>query len=139
MAEEKSVKNYSAYLKKIVMDSFRDYWDGSKFTGSLGPVSESTFVDYWTLRRRSMNLFKTNIYARGVIRRLVWNEINTGLVVTPTPKASVLFPKEALEREDEAVEWGENRVSVRAVRFDSGGVRLGEEGVVRFFPGEGAA
>lgn len=94
------------------MDSFRDYWDGSKFTGSLGPVSESTFVDYWTLRRRSMNLFKTNIYARGVIRRLVWNEINTGLVVTPTPKASVLFPKkEALEREDEAVEWGERIAS----------------------------
>lgn len=112
MAEEKSVKNYSAYLKKIVMDSFRDYWDGSKFTGSLGPISESTFVDYWTLRRRSMNLFKTNIYAGGVIRRLVWNEINTGLVVTPTPKASVLFPKkEALEREDEAVEWGEKIAS----------------------------
>jgi lambda family phage portal protein len=108
MAEEKSVKNYSAYLKKIVMDSFRDYWDGSKFTGSLGPVSESTFVDYWTLRRRSLNLFKTNIYARGVIRRLVWNEINTGLVATPTPRASVLFPnKDALESENEAVEWGE--------------------------------
>ena len=110
--EEKSVENYSKYLKRICMDAFRDYWDGSKFTGSLGPVSESTFVDYWTLRRRSMNLFKTNIYARGVIRRLVWNEINTGLVVTPTPKASVLFPKkEALEREDEAVEWGERIAS----------------------------
>ena len=33
----------------------------------------------------------------------------------------------------------ENRVSVRFVRFDPGGVRLGKEGVVRLFPGESAA
>ena len=94
---------------KALADYFgSDYWDGSKFFGSLGPVSQWTFVDYWRLRRRSMQLFRTNIYAKGVIRRLVWNEIHTGIVATPTPTGAVLFPNLGeVEREEKAVEWGE--------------------------------
>ena len=110
---EKSISNYSKFLKettvKALADYFgRDFWDGSKFFGSLGPVSEWTFVDYWRLRKRSMQLFRTNIYAKGVIRRLVWNEIHTGIIATPTPVGAVLFPgKNEIEREEEAVEWGD--------------------------------
>ena len=110
---EKSISNYSKFLKettvKALTDYFgRDFWDGSKFFGSLGPVSEWTFVDYWRLRKRSMQLFRTNIYAKGVIRRLVWNEIHTGIIATPTPVGAVLFSgKNEIEREEEAVEWGD--------------------------------
>ena len=101
MMSEKSIDNYGNFLKdmtvKALADYFGgDYWDGSKFFGSLGPVSQWTFVDYWRLRRRSMQLFRTNIYAKGVIRRLVWNEIHTGIVATPTPTGAVLFPNKRL-------------------------------------------
>ena len=113
MTENKSIENYSNYLKNITIRALGDYyggdfWDGSKFFGSLGPVAEWTFVDYWRLRKRSMKLFRTNIYAKGVIRRLVWNEIHTGLVATPTPVGAVLFSQmDEMEREENAVAWGE--------------------------------
>lgn len=109
----KSIENYGNFLKdmtvKALSDYFgRDYWDGSKFFGSLGPVSEWTFVDYWRLRKRSMKLFRTNIYAKGVIRRLVWNEIHTGIVATPTPTGSVIFPNDKpVEQQEKAVEYGD--------------------------------
>ena len=111
--EDKTLPTYSKYLKELTVKALSDYygkdfWNGEKFFGSLGPVSEWTFVDYWKLRKRSMQLFRTNIYAKGVIRRLVWNEIHTGIIATPTPVGAVLFPgKEDMEREEEAVSWGD--------------------------------
>lgn len=116
----KTVDNYGNFLKEIAVKALGDYfgkdtWDGSKFWGSLGPVSEWTFVDYWKLRKRSMKLFRTNLYAKGVIRRLVWNEIHTGIIATPTPMGSVLFPSmDEVEREQQAVKYGEEI----AVQFD---------------------
>lgn len=110
---EKTLANYSTYLKDITVRALSGYfggevWDGSKFFGSLGPVSSWTFVDYWMLRRRSMELFRTNIYAKGVIRRLVWNEVHTGIVATPTPVGAVLFPGADVARSEElAVDWGD--------------------------------
>lgn len=117
---KKSVENYGNFLKDITVKALGDYfggdfWDGSKFPGSLGPVSEWTFVDYWRLRKRSMSLFRANIYAKGVIRRLMWNEIHTGIIATPTPMGSVLFPSlNDVEMEQRAVEYGDKIAS----RFD---------------------
>lgn len=108
MITRKTLANYSSYLKDIAVYYGGDVWDGSKFWGSLGPVSNWTFVDYWTLRRRSAELFRTNIYAKGIIRRLVWNEIHTGIVATPTPPGTILFPGADVARSEElAVDWGD--------------------------------
>lgn len=109
----KSIENYSDFLKDLTVKALGDYfggdfWDGAKFPGSLGPVSEWVFVDYWKLRKRSMKLFRTNTYMKGVIRRLVTNEIHTGIVATPTPMGSVLFPgSDGMEQAQRAVEYSD--------------------------------
>ncbi|MBO7583106.1 MAG: phage portal protein [Treponema sp.] len=101
---EKTLDNYSLYISDFV----NDIWNGSKFEGSLGPVEDFTFVDYWTLRKRSLRLFKENLYAKGIIRRLLWNEIHTGLVAAPVPIGSVIWPKlEESEQEKKAAEYAE--------------------------------
>ena len=109
----KSVENYSDFLKDLTVKALGDYfggdfWDGAKFPGSLGPVSKWVFVDYWKLRKRSMKLFRSNTYMKGVIRRLVTNEIHTGIVATPTPMGSVLFPgRDGVEQAQRAVEYSD--------------------------------
>ena len=109
----KSVDNYSDILKDLTVKALGDYysgnlWNGDKFPGSLGPVSEWVFVDYWKLRKRSMKLFRSNTYMKGVIRRLVTNEIHTGIVATPTPMGSVLFPgRDGVEQAQKAVEYSD--------------------------------
>lgn len=76
--------------------------DGEKFAGGFGPT-ELLLTDYWTLRTRSSQLFETNLYARGLIRRLVRNEINTGLHLEATPEEKLLgFDEDAL------AEWSED-------------------------------
>jgi lambda family phage portal protein len=60
-------------------------------------------TDYWTLRARSAQLFKRNLYARGLIRRLVTNVINTGLHLEATPEEGLLGLAE-----DSLVDWAEN-------------------------------
>lgn len=77
-------------------------FDGSKFFGGFGATELQT-VDYWTLRARSSQLFNENLYARGLIRRLVTNEINTGLVPESMPSEEIL----GLEP-DSLNEWSEN-------------------------------
>jgi len=64
-------------------------YDGGKFAGGFGPT-EIQHVDYWTLRQRSSQLFTENLYARGLIRRLVTNEINTGLCPEATPDEEII-------------------------------------------------
>ena len=101
---EKTLENYSLYL----MDFARDVWDGSKFEGSFGVVEDFSFVDYWTLRKRSLRLFRENLYAKGIIRRLLWNEIHTGLTVAPLPVGSVIWSRlDEGEQEEKAAEYGE--------------------------------
>ena len=80
------------------------YDDGTKFLGGYGPT-ELLLTDYWTLRARSAQLFQTNLYARGLVRRLVTNEINTGLHLEATPEESILgVPEDSLSEWSEMVE-----------------------------------
>jgi capsid protein len=75
---------------------------GSKFEGGFG-ATQLVIPDYWTLRMRSRQLFKTNLYARGLIRRLVTNEIAVGLHLEATPVEKVLGMPE-----DSLAEWSED-------------------------------
>ena len=77
------------------------YNDGEKYPGGFGDTK--IFVnDLWLLRQRSRQLFTENLYARGLIQRLVTNEINTGLSLEATP-IDELLPL----TEEQAVDWSE--------------------------------
>lgn len=92
-------------IETAPMPEWRSRWsydDGSKWQGAFGPTSVLR-TDYWTLRLRSVELFETNLYARGLLRRLVTNEINTGLHLEAIPEEKIL----GLE-EDSLSEWSEN-------------------------------
>jgi capsid protein len=78
------------------------YDTGEKFSGGLGPI-DILFKDYWALRARSSELFERNLYARGLIRRLVTNEINVGLHLEATPEERILGYEE-----DRLADWAED-------------------------------
>lgn len=78
------------------------FLDGDKYPGGFG-VTQLQHVDYWTLRARSSQLFNDNLYARGLIRRLITNEINTGLTPELCPDEEIL----GLEP-DSLADWTEN-------------------------------
>ncbi len=78
-------------------------FNGDKFAGGFGDTKLLEFVDYWTLRQRSIQLFTENIYARGVVNRLLTNIINKGLGLEATPVGGIL------NKDDEFInEWSEN-------------------------------
>lgn len=84
-------------------------FDGGKFSGGFG-ATQLQHVDYWTLRARSVQLFNENLYARGIIRRLVTNEINTGLTPEACPDETIIgVPQDSL------VEWTEEVENRHAV------------------------
>lgn len=93
--------------------SVHTYHDGDKFPGGFGATKLFT-TDYWTLRKRSEQLFKENLYARGLIRRLITNEINTGLTPEACPDELVIgVAEDSLNDWTEEVEnrfliWGKN-------------------------------
>ena len=64
-------------------------FDGDKFIGGFGHT-KVFLADYWLLRQRSDQLFKENLYARGLVRRLITNEINTGLNLEAVPNTDIL-------------------------------------------------
>lgn len=88
-------------------------FDGDKFLGGFG-VTKLHNIDYWTLRQRSAMLFNDNLYARGLIRRLITNEINTGLIPECQPDELILgVPEDSLTDWSEITEnrftlWGKN-------------------------------
>lgn len=88
-------------------------FDGGKFAGGFG-ATQLQQVDYWTLRARSAQLFQENLYARGLIRRLITNEINTGLTPECAPDEDILgVPEDSLNEWSERVEnrfglWGKS-------------------------------
>jgi len=65
------------------------WWDGEKYPGGWG-ATDLLYPDFYTLRMRSADLFFRNLYARGLVRRLVTNEINTGLHLEACPEESIL-------------------------------------------------
>lgn len=88
----------------FTFNAIRDVFDGEKFPGGFGATRSFKWVDYWTLRERSTQLFKENPYCKGLIRRLVRNEINTGLNLEASPIAEILGISE-----EEAQTWGDNQ------------------------------
>lgn len=92
-----SYKNYTSSI-------FQDLFDGDKFPGSFGITRDYRFVDYWTLRKRSMQLFKSNPYAKGIIKRLLRNEINTGLNLESSPIEERIGISEEV-----ALQWANDR------------------------------
>ena len=78
-------------------------WGGDKFIGGFGITKDYEIVDHWLLRKRSKQLFTENLYARGLIRRLITNEINKGLSLEATPDADIL----GLDP-DQLSAWSEN-------------------------------
>lgn len=100
------LRTYTVPTRTVAVSDLEPYryrWDnGSKFAGGFGPT-EVLITDYWTLRQRSATLFETNIYARGIVRRLVTNEINVGLHLEATPEEVLLGKKE-----DDLADWAEN-------------------------------
>jgi len=89
------------------------YLDGEKFPGGFGPT-QFQIVDYWTLRSRSAQLFNENLYARGLIRRLITSIINTGLTLEAEPNARILGMSE-----DELDEYSENIEDLYSLWADS--------------------
>lgn len=74
----------------VSIEKMQNSWDGEKFFNGFGITKDYRVVDHWTLRRRSKQLFTENLYARGLIRRLITNEINHGLALEATPDTTVL-------------------------------------------------
>lgn len=109
-----NVNDLNAYAGQASQSGFENsIYDGGKFFGGFGTTQLQT-VDYWTLRARSSQLFNENLYGRGIIRRLVTNEINTGLTPEVCPNESILGVDEGgLSDWSEVVEtrfaiWGKN-------------------------------
>ncbi len=102
------------------------YETGSKYPGGYGQTSV-LITDYWTLRQRSAELFEQNLFARGIIRRLVTNEIVTGLNLECTPEEAILGkPEESLADWAETVEnrfvlWGDDPVLCDQKELDTFG------------------
>lgn len=81
------------------------FFDGDKFPGGFGATSLLS-MDYWTLRQRSNQLFNENLYARGLIRRLITNEINKGLNLEATPNGDILGG--VMKNDDTRTDWSED-------------------------------
>jgi len=82
---------------------FSQIFDGEKYPGGLNIDSDFFYIDYWTLRDRSYRLFTENRYARGLIQRLLTNEIHRGLILEATPDQKVLgLPNDFLN------DWADN-------------------------------
>lgn len=104
----KTIQDFDMYIAS----SFETDWTGDKYPGHFGTTKVYSYVDYWTLRQRSLQLFTENPYCKGIIRRILRNEIFTGIVPDAMPIASFLWPElEEAAREERAQELGERMTS----------------------------
>ncbi len=108
VAVEEKKEDVLAYY---VRDIFQDIFTGDKYPDSFGVTRDyiwSYGVDYYTLRKRSLQLFTENLYAAGIVKRILRNEIFTGMMPEPTPLSSVIWPdKNDDEREKLSVKYAE--------------------------------
>lgn len=95
-------RNENDIYSYYVTDLLDAVWTGEKFPGGFG-ITRDYIIDYWTLRKRSIQLFTENMYARGIIRRLLRNEIHTGLKL----EANTISEITGLTEEDSTT-WDEN-------------------------------
>jgi len=102
--------NSGSLPQKINIDQMASYessqsssWSGDKFVGGFGLTKDYDIVDYDLIRTRSKQLFTENLYAKGLIKRLITNEINKGLALESTPDAEILSIKA-----DTLADWSEN-------------------------------
>ena len=95
----KQYNNIVNYLPDIAEYVF----NGDKFPGSFGITKDYTYVDYYTLRKRSVQLFKENPYCDGLIKKLLRNEIADGLKLQSSPVDEILKldPEKAQKWADE--------------------------------------
>lgn len=97
------VNNLQSYAGQSSYSGWeQSIYDGGKFSGGFG-LTQIQNVDYWTLRARSSQLFNENLYARGLIRRLITNEINTGLTPESMPDETIIGVAE-----NSLTDWTEN-------------------------------
>ena len=93
---------YQVYTRNL----FSSLFDGEKFPGGFSSKFGGAgyeYIDYWELRAKSVQLFTENLYAAGLINRLVTNIINTGLSLEATPVTDILA-----FTDDEMNDWSEN-------------------------------
>jgi lambda family phage portal protein len=102
---QKDFGNNNDYAKTnyYIPDIVSSIFDGDKFPGSYGTTKSYDYVDYYTLRKRSVELFESNHYARGIIERILQNEIHKGLNLEASP-----LPKVIGLTEDESINWAED-------------------------------
>lgn len=81
-------------------------FDGDPFPGAFGNVKYDieSYVDYYELRERSKQLFTENPYCKGLVKRLIRNEINNGLTLESAPISSIIGLTE-----DQAQEWADTQ------------------------------
>ena len=97
-SERKVMNAYTQQIIEIIDSTF----NGDKFFGSYGFTKNFTWVDYFTLRKRSIQLYKENPYVRGMVKRLIRNEINKGLNLEVNPIHELIGMSE-----DQAIAWAE--------------------------------
>lgn len=97
------------YYKKVLADAgVKVTWDGDKYPGSFGITKDFEIVDREKLCKRSLQLFTENAYAKGLIRRIVRNEIFTGLTANSNPIGSIIWPElDEFTQTDMAIKFGD--------------------------------